>query len=420
MKGASGSVGISENWTRIVAAPLSNGGAGANNAACTNLADSMRVLDLFDRTYADPQFRVSQFSNAYTQALGLVPARYYGKVDRDGNRMFDIQEDIEVAEGEIDRPYFFFNWDSHRQNTLWQLLGMSQVYTDNVSPPGPPYGIMHLQSGTNALPVGEPYAETLLRNDTFPLQPSTNYRVNIRLTVLSASNSSALRFVAGNMAPIAIPTVVGTSRIAFRFTTPATLSCDIFTTPEQCGIRIEAVNSPASVATPLISADLTTLSVTKENASRDVVFDFDDHDKRNSWRDGNTGARALILPDGVASALNAVPDWAGAVMNDTGLASGSDWALLNEHLGFVPGESYTVYFKVRASTSGTYTINAHAVDNAGTLYASTSPSATTSWSGEIALGPFVAGSNMRIRFGANSYSAPNAHVLVDDVRVRRN
>ena len=419
MSGASGSPGLSETWTRILTAPLTDGGAPGGNVPCGNFARSVKVRDLFPNLYVDPIYRSTQLNNAYLLGLGLVPTRYFGKVDRDGNYMFDMHEDIEVAEGEIDRPYFFYNWDSRRQNTLWTMLAASQVYTDNISPPGPAYGIVHLES--NTIPVSnQPFAETLLRHDTFPLEPSTNYRVNMRLNILAASHSSALQFRAGNMAPVSIQTVPGMTRVAFRFTTPSTLSCDLVSTPEQCGVRIEAVNRSQIMTTPLISADLTTLSVTKENASRDVVFDFDDHDKRNSWREGNTGARALILPDGVASALNAVPDWAGAVMNDTGLASGSDWALLNEHLGFVPGESYTVFFKVRASTTGTYTINAHAVNNAGTVLASTSPSATTSWSGEIALGPFVAGSNMRIRFGANSYSAANAHVLVDDVRVRRN
>ena len=147
--------------------------------------------------------------------------------------------------------------------------------------------------------------------------------------------------------------------------------------------RFQAVNPSHSLVQPLLSADLSVLSISKETA-RDVMIDFDTHDSRGSWRNMNTGTRALILPDGVGSTPNQPPDFAAAITDDPGRGIGSDWPIMNEHLDLTQGGSYTVFFKVKNSSAvGSITGDAEVfVGGTGTILAQTTGfSATCTWIG---------------------------------------
>lgn len=422
--GASGSPGLSENWLRIVEGPLSMSNVNNPGLPCGFGAKSTKTTAIFSEFYLDPNWASVQMNGTFIQSLGMQPHTYWGFQDENHNNVFDFQEDLEKIVGEVDRQYFWYNFDSARRNALWRTLAFTNVFTDHVTPPAPPFGIVHLQTDTNSTPVTAEgmYAETLFRLDSFPLKANTSYRVNLKLNVLSASGASVLQFRAGSQAPIAIPTPLGVSRATFRFTTGAQ-ACDKVLAPGACGIRFEAVNPANSTTAPLLSADLNTLSVSKEDANRDVFFDFDTSDNRGSWRNQNTNARALILPDGISATPNGVPDFALAVTDDPARAQSVDWSALNEHLDLVPGESYTIFFRAKSTrTTGTIAGAAEAFTPSGVVLSALNNWAVGSaWSTEFALGPFVAAPDTRVHFGAFNFGANTTdHILIDQIRVHRN
>lgn len=419
-QGASGSPSLSENWLRILGGPQSEGNGGTGDVPCGTVSSGAPAHSIFEDFYLDPRWASFQMNTSQVLSLGLQPTRYWGYQDRDHNSVLDIQEDLEGV-GEQDRPYFFYNWDSRRQNALWKALGATNPFADQVTPPGPPYGIIHLESGTNSHDNVQVYAETLWRNDTFPFQPNSNYRVQLRTFVNSASSGSALQIRFGSFAPYSIPTTPGIARLNFLVSTDGRV-CNMNSSPENCGIRIEAVNPSNSPTIPLISAELYTLSVTKEDVNRDFLMDFDDADKRGGWRNQNTGSRALILPDGIAAATNSVADFALAVTDDPARGAATDWTALNEHLDFITGQSFTVFFRARTSYAGTLKLQARAVTGSGVVLAwLSSMTISSAWSSEIMLGPFTAQTDTRLLFGASDFSAgANEHILIDNIRIHRN
>lgn len=420
-KGSSGSPGLSESWNRTLQAPLSDAGPNPDQP-CAIGTKSVKATALFTEWYQDPRWAL-QLNTSYLESLGLLPQHYWGYQDKDHNEVLDIQEDFQLKVGEIDRAYYFYNFDSAQQNAFWRTQAFSNIFKNQVTPQGIPYGIAHIQTDTNASPVGAEgkFSETLLRHDTFPLQASTTYRVNMRLEVFSASGPNALQFRAGatNASVVTIPTPLGVTRPSFKFTT-GPQACNLSSALGSCGIRFEAVNPTNAGALPLLSADLSNLSISKETA-RDVVIDFDTLDSRGSWRNQNTNSRGLILPDGISSVQNGPPDFAGVVVDDPARAQSVDWPLTNEHLDLTVGDSYTIFFRAKAS-SGTLTGNAEVFTSGGSVLA-TLPnwSATSSWGPELALGPFVAQSDSRVHFGPNSFAtSPTGHILIDNIRIHRN
>jgi hypothetical protein len=426
-QGADGSSALSDSWLRIVSGPLTTVGPVSSLPCSISPAPlAAKSTELFSRFYLDTSFGAAQLNASLFVAKGLPPQRYWGAQDKNGNFVLDVQEDLEASgltPGEAGRDFFAFDWASRHKNASWKTFGATVIYPDQLVGNAPPYGIVHLESGTVPLPyfqsdagvsppvTGSPYSETLLRYDTLPLQASTTYRVGLNLNTFSASG--VIQVALGASTPVQIPTLLGSRKVYFRVTTGASATCAL-TNPSNCGLRIDAINPGITRTQPLVSADLTTLTIVRESVSRDFVMDFDDSDKRMVWTNESRGTRALFLPDGRLSTPNGVPDWALALNSD------SDWGASTDGLALVPSDSYTIYFRTRSS-AGTLFGNAQVLGPTGTVLAQNmSWSSTPVWGAEIAVGPFtVPSGGARLRFG-RSVSSSLEHILIDEVRVHRN
>lgn len=388
--GASGSPGISATWQRILIGPLDNGGKKDDlNLPCTVGTRGAKAHAIFETFYLDPGLYPVQISPSTISSLGLVPELYLGWQDKDRNNVLDIQQDIELVRGEVARDHYWYNFDSRHRNVLWQQYASTLVFPDQVTPPGPPFGIVHLEATQS---------ETLFRLDTFPLQPNTTYRVNFKLIrVDSAGSSQALQFSGPSVPSKPIPTRVSQNpvRVTFRFTTGEA---------PRPGIRFEA--------TAPIRADIQVLSIIKEGS----VMDFDTVDKRGGWRNQNTSGRALILPDGLTAAFGAPPDFALALTRDSSLPAASDWSAMNEHLALVPGDNYSICFK-KKSSGGSLSGRAEAMTGAGVALSSLDFSSSSHAWEDACLPTFTAQSDTRLRFG--SRTTGGEHILVDSITVTR-
>jgi hypothetical protein len=466
-QGASGSPGMSVKWQRILIGPLDSGGRlNDSNLPCTVGTRGSKGHSIFEKFFLDPGLYSVQISTSTISSLGLAWALYTGWQDKNRNYVFDIQEDYERVHGEINRDHYWYNFDSRHQNEFWRTFGGTQIYPDNLAPTGPPYGIAHLEAEPVPLPAppGGPTpvsGETLLRNDSFPLQPNSTYRVNLKLLrVDSAGSSQALQFSGPSVPPQTIQTTVSQNpvRVTFRFTTgPAPLP----------GIRFDA--------TAPIRADIETLSIIQEGS----VMDFDSADKRGGWRNEGTSGRALIIPDGVTSTVNAAPDFALAVggndispnqcvaechrsnseclpdceeSRDLCLASArehqgplpaqcvqafnfckvrcapalatcearcgnsEDWSAMNEHLALVPGDSYRICF-MKKSSNGSLNGRSEVSTAAGTVLSSVDFSASSGTWDNACLPQFTAQPESRLRFGLRT--AGREHILVDNITINR-
>lgn len=391
-QGASGSPALSPTWQRILIGPLDSGGATVDQP-CAASARGAQAHSIFETFYLDPARFPVQISPSTISSLGLAPALYSGWQDKDRNNVLDIQQDAERVRGEISRDHYWYNFDSRRRNVLWLQSARTVVFPDQVTPPGPPFGILHLEG---SWPPAQPVGETLFRLDTFPLQPNTSYRVNLKLLrVDSAGSSQALQFSGPSLSPHSIPTIVSQTpaRITFRFTTGAA---------PQPGIRFDA--------TAAIRADIEVLSIIMEGS----VMDFDTADKRGGWRNLNTSGRALILPDGLTATASGAPDFALALTRDNSLSANSDWSALNEHLALVAGDSYRICFKKRSS-GGSLSGRVEAFTGAGAVLSFLDfLSVSNAWE-DVCLPTFTAQADTRLRFGSRTTS--NEHILVDSIAI---
>jgi hypothetical protein len=387
--GASGSPALSPTWQRILIGPLDSGGA-EGPLPCSPGSRGAQAHSIFEAFYLDPGLYPFQSSPTTIANLGLSPALYAGWQDKDKNYVLDIQEDYERTRGEVRRDHYWYNFDSRHRNALWREFGSTQVFPDHVSPPGPPYGIVHLEATRS---------ETLYRHDTFPLEAQATYRVSFKLLrVDSTGSAEALQFAFADpsLLPIPIPTRVSQTptRVTFRFTTGASV---------KPSIRLNA--------TAAIRADIQALSVIKEGSS----MDFDTVDKRGSWRNQNTSGRALILPDGVTSSANAAPDFALALTRTSSVPLAADWSAVNEDLALVPGDCYRICFD-KKSSQGTLNGRAEAVTGGGAMVGLSFSASSQGWQ-NTCLPTFEAQPNTRVRLG--SRGASGEHILVDRMTLAR-
>lgn len=217
-QGASGSPAISPTWQRILIGPLDSGGA-LSNLPCSASSRGAKAHSIFEKFYLDTGLYPFQISPGTISSVGLVPALYSGWQDKNGNYVLDIQEDYERARGEVKRDHYWYNFDSRHQNALWREFAGTVVYPDHVTPPGPPYGIVHLESART---------ETLYRHDTLPFEPNSTYRVSFKLLrVNRAGSSTALQFALTDRSvpPVPIRTAISQRPVyvAFRFRTSSTV-----------------------------------------------------------------------------------------------------------------------------------------------------------------------------------------------------
>jgi hypothetical protein len=272
----------------------------------------------FEGTFDDNGVYHTGFDAANLTALGLVGANYVGAVDDDANFLFDIQEDLERLRGENARDWYDLDFESARRRALWET----------------PEGFNVVDGGAHVIALpGSPYV--VMRHRGLNLEPNTTYRISLRVRTISSNHPQSLelqlvREVAGNLivdASESVATLPGAGWI----TTAVRM-------------RSEGPETQLVVACPqpLLNAFVDSLTIVEEGA----VMDFDSHDKRAGWRDGNTGARGRLVPDGRTTGT---PNWAGFVYRDYNRPGHDDWSLSNARLALAPGAAlpYRICFDTK-------------------------------------------------------------------------
>ncbi|MFY2562425.1 PAN domain-containing protein [Corallococcus terminator] len=319
--GASGSGQLSATSHKLVVGPLSTGvpdGAGRNALSIARY--------LLDGTVdgRDPATR----NTANISALGLTPANYTGLIDKDADKLIDLQEDLERLRGENARTWYALDFDSERRNVLWTPgtdPGITVTFntTDRTA---------HLvKAGTS--PVTQP----ILRHQRLNLAAGT-YRLSLQLDTASALYDDALWFGIRWVDPVTSATHVqgnwlwsppgtGWSMHAMEVTLPTVNGAEVMIGTESwVTARVAAVN------------------VVRKGA----MMNLDTADLRFHWRNDVTGGRGRVVPRGVNSGSQT--DWALRVKYDASAPTG--WPIRNRQFALVGAHRYRLCFDHRQESSG--------------------------------------------------------------------
>lgn len=406
-QGCSGSAIVDATNHRIVAAPTSTGNTDApgRRALSAKTGFELSSVDGFsEQTAAGTIWKTGVFNDnilRFNRLFGdaLSPASYAGRLDKDNNYLFDIQEHIERNLGENARDWYFLGFNSERRNALWDKPWYTTFnalnHTAHISTPSEPL------TGWEALV-----------HRHLPLEANTKYRVSLMINVTATSAPNNLRVVlrSSNRRP----------SLTVRPTKQVTEST--FSVPTNPGTGWQLVTfalesqstSPelAFIVGGKLDALLSSVSIIRD----DAVMDFDSADKRFSWRNDNTGGRGRIVPDG-DDALR--PDWAAWVTPTAGLAPGNDWPLRNRQLAIVPGTPYQLCVDVRLArpqTTRVTTTGAMRLLSAGSEVARTDFVPTLNWT-QTCTQPFqVTSSDNNLQLGFSGPSAA-AGYYADNIRL---
>jgi hypothetical protein len=273
--------------------------------------------------WTDQNISYTGVHDATISGLGLSPSKYVGKIDKNGDYLFDVAQDLERLRGENARDWYFLGFDSERRNALWD--------------PDIAYVSFDAGAGNANINMSSLFpGRDVLVHRHLPIAANTRYRVSFMAKTYS-SNGGFIRIALRNN---------GTEEATQVVTPTAGVGWQMFTFAlDSKGAGAEL----AFVVSGLINLSMTSLSMIQD----DAVMDFDTADKRFSWRNDNTGGRALILPDGETSDRTTSPtfaNWAGYAVPTPGRAAGSDWPLRNRQLAFVPGTRYHVCLDARQNS----------------------------------------------------------------------
>jgi hypothetical protein len=309
--GSSGSVQINPVNHRALIGPTSTGPSPEG--------PSRRALSIRDYLKSAAIADTTKLNTTQLQAMNLTASTYVGGVDKDGNQLFDLQEDVERARGEGGQAYRWLGFESERRNALWNRgAGVS------MSASGGWAHIDHFQAETSQL--------NAMTNAEIPIKPYVTYRFSISTYVSWAGTGASLQVALKSK----LSTAASASIMAGQGSGWQRRTVTLYTTTPGTYLAI-TTNGGIDV--------FLSEPVLVENGSG---IDFDSHDQRLAWRNANTGARAQISPDGTTTGT---PDWAGVVARDTRYARGSDWSLSNRRLGLVPGRSYQICLQTRQATA---------------------------------------------------------------------
>src|SRR6185369_9347271 len=197
---------------------------------------------------------------------------------------------------------YFLGFDSERRNALWDV----DSYYTSIDPIS---RNAHINVTYTSLFGGW----TELSHKHLPLAASTKYRVSFMINTNAASSTNNLRMVLRH----------GSTKDA-SYTAPTTAGAGWQMVTFDLNTKT-ANPELAFVVNGTLNALVTSLSVVQDGS----VMDFDSADKRYSWRNDNTGGRALITPDGEGtSGVN----WAARAVPTPSRAAGTDWPLRNRQL----------------------------------------------------------------------------------------
>jgi hypothetical protein len=313
--GASGSALLNASNFRMLAGPTSTSQYDSRGRYMQSIKTELELASVNGWDDVDPPAHRTGVHDQYIASrFGLAAAGFAGKLDKDGNYLFDIQEAIENLGGENPRDWYYLGFESERRNALW------------TKDPSVSFDPAHGTARVRVVRTARQKA--VLRHARLPLAEGAKYRVSFRINVAAASSGLPLtvRLLHGNTIDD---------------------SADVLTSPgggwKTVSVALDtsfAGDELALVVNGTLDASLTSFSVIRDFA----VMDFDSADKRWGWRNDNTGGRALVLPDGMPE-FGA--SWAGLARPTNTQAAGTDWPLGNRELAIVPHTDYRLCAVVR-------------------------------------------------------------------------
>jgi hypothetical protein len=420
--GNSGSVMFNTSTWRAAVGPLSVFGTSScgwpTNARWARSMAGYRAASRV-RTGLTPPHIVD--ANINGLGLGLNPANYASAspgtlLDGDGDRVFDLQADIELASRENARDWVFLGFGSPRRNRLWTRDAAVTFLPD-------------VGAGVARVSHAGGY-KNLLRHTRLRLQPGASYRISVMTTTTSQGSSTPLS--------IGFCNVVGGAcqYTAARFLPTQASATQTFTVSGTTLANATSVFLDVD-AHAAYAGDIYAVSVVRNNDTPGVEtnaawMDFDTHDTRVNWRNDITGGRAVIVPDGRTTAIGTsvlyadgtglftlAPDWALYVERD--LQQPAGWPARNGQLALVANRRYTLCFHTfsatPANTTGVVRVQSW---NGSAWVNSLSPLSfplTSAWTSQCSGTFTVAGDMSSLQFGFAGSAATGQHYLIDDLRI---
>jgi hypothetical protein len=265
--------------------------------------------------------------------------------------------------------------------------------------------------------------ELLLSNSHIPLLAGVKYRVSFLMKVIGASSAHGLRvsFRSQGAEDVGfdVPTTVGSSwqPVSFSVDTVHSSPMLAFLVSGRVNVELASLSiildgDPLPPSPPeFVDAGAGPLPV------RAAVMDFDSADKRNTWRNDNTGGRALSLPDGEGGGIT----WAALALPTPTQSPETDWPLSNRQLALVPGTTYRICADLRSQAPLSATDRANRVLRvmaSGIELVRRSYRPSTSWS-QVCTASFVAkpGEN-NLQIGFDDPSAASGF-YIDEIQILR-
>ncbi len=419
--GNSGSVMLNTSSWRVAVGPLSVfGGSSCGSPTNARWARSMSGYLAASRVRSDatpPHVATANISD-----LGLVAARYASAapgtlLDGDGDRVFDIQRDIEWSRRENQRDWTFLSFGSARQNALWTRDATVTFLPD-------------LGAGAARVQHTVGGYRKLLRHTRLRLVVGATYRLSISTNTTAQGGANPLSFGFCNM----IGGVCNYTAARFLPTQPGqsqTFTVSGSTLANATDVYLD-IDAHAAWQGTLHAVSVIRTNEAPGSSTHAALMDFDTHDTRVNWRNAISGARAVIIPDGKTATPGAfvayadgfvttplAPDWALYVSRDPNAPMG--WVARNQQLALVTGHRYSLCFDHRRlnTTASTGVLRVQSWNGSSWVNSlSDLPFTPASGWQTTCTGTFTAlGDASSLQFGFGGALATGQHYLIDDLRI---
>ncbi len=419
--GASGSAQFDASTGDIVVGPLSTGSNDGPNRWALSMRDYLYYGHIYERghTYCkdedgdgviecstscvvgddDPDCRAydNTINGDYISAppLSLDPTDYEDTwADQDLDWFFDLPADVSDLEGENAKGLYHLDFDSRRQNRLWDAGPASAIIEDEG------------RVGFDVYEWGQTnqWAE-LIRHERLNLAASTTYTVTF--TLKSETGFYRVCRVGGgtNCSPWFLDNddVAQTHTLSFQTNTAG------------ADLVIEGWNTVGSIY------DVTVAEPTPYYGTDGRVRnDFDSFDARQVWYEPDV-VDPSVLPDGYGVGVG----WAGRLYK-SGSSTGYDYDLATDALPFSStAASHQVCFRYRRDPATNHTGSSlgylRIEEQDGSYVTGQFFSPSTNWAlmCKAVSEDLATGENLRIKFGVYGYGGYHrSGILIDSVEVR--
>lgn len=303
------------------------------------------------------------------------------RLDTDFDQVVDLVEAIERSEGESAREYYAPTFTSARSNANWILYDNPSVFIDWPHLGAVVFdrddGTMTLRSGQGNVPVAA---------FPFPMRSSTTYVVRFDVTFPSSSASTQLRVCLDGTGTCRYVTPSNSGRMIWRMTATSGASA----------VEFELVGPGSAEISDVVISE------------RDIVLDFDEHDKRRDWVYEYSRKPAPILPLGYDS---------GGAVDFAGLVSREHYRSPVVHRGsqLAPSKYGYVCFRAKPYNSLSFTgAKMHIESENGRFHTKSVTFDSGTWKHQCSLF-YVPANHDRLEIEFDTVSGKEW--LVDDIRV---